>query len=147
MRPYTCFFLYCRQWCHTLYFPVVTGRCVDKGKLFRKSSDVTIVVSYIISALISCNVVITNYVNRKIMSYIYLLIFTISLWLYCTKEKGKCEKNFFVVITDQDYPCQHIDQWHGLCLLSSHIEEFWKMVIPIYYLVLQPVPVILNRVD
>ena len=80
-------------------------------KLFRKSSDVTIVVSYIISALISCNVIIKNYVNRKIKSYIYLLIFTISLWLYCTKEKGKCEKNFFVVITDQDYPCQHIDQW------------------------------------
>ena len=64
-----------------------------------------------ISALISCNVIIKNYVNRKIKSYIYLLIFKISLWLYCTKEKGKCEKNFFVVITDQDYPCQHIDQW------------------------------------
>jgi hypothetical protein len=30
---------------------------------------------------------------------------------YCTNEKGKCEKIFFFVITDQDYPCQHIDQW------------------------------------
>jgi len=30
---------------------------------------------------------------------------------YCTNEKGKCEKNFFFVITGQDYPCQHIDQW------------------------------------
>ena len=30
---------------------------------------------------------------------------------YCTNETGKCEKNwFFFVITDQDYPCQHIDQ-------------------------------------
>ena len=29
---------------------------------------------------------------------------------YCTNEKGKCEKNFFFVITDQDYPYQHIDQ-------------------------------------
>ena len=23
---------------------------------------------------------------------------------YCTNEKGKCEKNFFFVISDQDYP-------------------------------------------
>ena len=35
-------------------------------KLFRKSRDVTIAVSYIISALISCNFIIKNYVNRKI---------------------------------------------------------------------------------
>ena len=33
-------------------------------------------VSYIIAALISCNFIIKNYVNRKITSYIYLLIFT-----------------------------------------------------------------------
>jgi hypothetical protein len=52
-------------------------------KLFRKSRDVTIAVSYIIiSALISCNFIIKNYVNRKITSYIYLLIFTKSLWLH-----------------------------------------------------------------
>ena len=32
---------------------------------------------------------------------------------YCTNEKGKCENDFFV-ITDQDYPCQHIDhEKHG----------------------------------
>ena len=31
--------------------------------------------------------------------------------LYCTNKKGKCEKNFFFKCTDQDYPCQHIDQW------------------------------------
>ena len=39
-------------------------------------------VSSIISALISCNFIIKNYVNRKITSYIYLLIFTKSLWLH-----------------------------------------------------------------
>jgi hypothetical protein len=32
--------------------------------------------------LIRCNFIIKNYVNRKITSYIYLLIFTISLWLH-----------------------------------------------------------------
>ena len=51
-------------------------------KLFRKSRDVTIAVSYIIAALISCNFIIKNYVNHKITSYIYLLIFTKSLWLH-----------------------------------------------------------------
>jgi hypothetical protein len=51
-------------------------------KLFRKSRDVTVSVSSIISALISCNFIIKNYVNRKITLYIYLLIFTKSLWLH-----------------------------------------------------------------
>jgi hypothetical protein len=51
-------------------------------KLFRKSCDVTKAVSYIIAALISCNFIIKNYVSRKITSYIYLLIFTKSLWLH-----------------------------------------------------------------
>jgi hypothetical protein len=37
---------------------------------------------YNISALIRCNFIIKNYVNRKIKLYIYLLIFTISLWLH-----------------------------------------------------------------
>jgi hypothetical protein len=44
------------------------------------SHDVTMSVSSIISALISCNFTIKNYVNRKITSY--LLIFTKSLWLH-----------------------------------------------------------------
>jgi hypothetical protein len=39
-------------------------------------------VSFNISALISCNFIIKNYVNRKITWYIYLLIFTKSLWLH-----------------------------------------------------------------
>jgi hypothetical protein len=47
-----------------------------------KFCDVTIAVSYIISALISCNFIIKNYVSRKITSYIFLLIFTKSLWLH-----------------------------------------------------------------
>jgi hypothetical protein len=59
-------------------------------------------VSYILSALISCNFIIKNYVNRKITSYIYLLIFTnhydFMLSIYCTNEKGKCEKNIFVLL-------------------------------------------------
>ena len=29
---------------------------------------------------------------------------------YCTNEKDKGEKNFFFIITGQDYPCQHVDQ-------------------------------------
>jgi hypothetical protein len=64
--------------------------------------DVAQSVWYIyISALIRCNFIIKNYVNRKITSYIYLLIFTISLWLHVKHfitlkhEKGKCEKIFF----------------------------------------------------
>ena len=44
--------------------------------------DVVQSVSHDISALISCNFIIKNYVNRRITSYIYLLIFTISLWLH-----------------------------------------------------------------
>jgi hypothetical protein len=59
---------------------------------------------------------------------------------YCTNEKGKCEKNcFFFVITDQDYPCQHIDQWpwksfncrynprmdYAFCLLTLKSYEKW----------------------
>jgi hypothetical protein len=41
---------------------------------------------------------------------IYKIIMTLCQTFYCTKEKGKCEKNwFFFVITDQDYPCQLIN--------------------------------------
>jgi hypothetical protein len=68
-----------------------------------------------ISALISCNFIIKNYVNRKITLYIYLLIFTISLWLhvkhFIALTKRECVRRIFFVITGQDYPCQHIDQW------------------------------------
>ena len=79
--------------------------------------DVVQSVWYNISALIRCNFIIENYVSRTLTSYIYLLIFTISLWIHVKHfitlkhEKGKCEKIFFWVITGQDYPCQHIDQW------------------------------------
>ena len=77
--------------------------------------DVVQPVWYNISALIRCNFIIKNYVNRKITPDIYLLIFTIS-WLhvkhFIALTKRESEKNFFVVlITGQDYPCQHIDQW------------------------------------
>jgi hypothetical protein len=57
--------------------------------------DVVQSVWYNISALIGYNFIIKNYVNRKITSYIYLLIFTISLWLHVKHfitlkhEKGK----------------------------------------------------------
>ena len=84
-------------------------------KLFWKSCDVTIEVSYIISALISCNFIIKNYVNRKITSYNYLLIFTKSLWLhvkhFIALTKRESVRRYFFVMTDQDYPCQYIDQW------------------------------------
>jgi hypothetical protein len=62
--------------------------------------DVVQSVWYNISALIRCNFIIKNYVNRKITSYIYLFIFTISLWLHVKHfitlmhDKGKCEKMF-----------------------------------------------------
>jgi hypothetical protein len=51
-------------------------------KLFRKSRDVMQSVSYIITALLSCNFIIKKYVNRKITSYIYLFIFAKPLWLH-----------------------------------------------------------------
>ena len=60
--------------------------------------DVVQSVSYNILALISCNFIIKNYVSRKITSHIYLLIFTISLWLHVKHfitlmhEKWKCEE-------------------------------------------------------
>jgi hypothetical protein len=78
--------------------------------------DVFQSVSYDISALISCNFIIKNYVNRKVTSYIYLLIFTISLWLHvkhfiALTKRESVKRIVFFVITGQDYPCQHIDQW------------------------------------
>ena len=62
--------------------------------------DVVQSVWYNLYALIRCNFIINNYVNSKITSYIYLLIFTISLWYSCrafyyTKaRKGKVWENF-----------------------------------------------------
>jgi hypothetical protein len=71
-----------------------------------------IYVSYIIAALLSCNFIIKNYVNRKITSYIYALIFTKSLWLnvkhFIALTKRESVRRIYFVITDQDY---HIDQW------------------------------------
>jgi hypothetical protein len=52
--------------------------------------DVVQPVWYNISTLIRYNCIIKNYVNHKITSYIYLLIFTISLWLMI--EKGRHRK-------------------------------------------------------
>ena len=67
---------------------------------------------YDISALIRCNFIIKNYVNRKIPSYIYLLIFTKSLWIHvkhfiALTERESVRKNFFC------------DYWSGLSL-STH---------------------------
>jgi hypothetical protein len=78
--------------------------------------DVTVTVSSIISVLINCNFIIKNYVNRKLTSYIYLLIFTISLWLHvehfiALTKRESVRRILIFVITGQDYPCQHIDQW------------------------------------
>ena len=77
-----------------------------KLKFFWKSRDVTKAESYIISALVSCNFIIKNYVNRKITSYtgIYLLIFTRSLWLhvkhFIALTKRERVRRIFFVITD-----------------------------------------------
>ena len=53
----------------------------------------------LLSALISCNFIIKNYVNRKITSHIYLLIFTKSLWLHVKHvialTKRKSVRRFF----------------------------------------------------
>ena len=56
-----------------------------KGMIYSRiypARDVVQPVWYNISTLIRCNFIIKNYVNRKITSYIYLLIFTISLWIH-----------------------------------------------------------------
>ena len=62
--------------------------------------DVVHPVWYNISALIRCNFIIKNYINRKkITSYIYLLIFTISLWLhvkhFIALTKGESVRRIF----------------------------------------------------
>ena len=67
--------------------------------------------------MISCNFIIKNYVNRKITSYIYPLIFTISLWLHAKHcialtKRESVWRILFSVITDQDWPCQHINSDH-----------------------------------
>jgi hypothetical protein len=73
--------------------------------------DVVQSVSYNILALIRCNFIIKNYVSRKITSYIYLLIFTISLWLhvkhFIALTKRESVRRFFFVITCQDH--RHLD--------------------------------------
>jgi hypothetical protein len=88
LHAYTCFFpLFCRQCCRT--FSCFSWSLVD------------------VLTRIVLTGIIKNYVNRKITSYIYLLIFTISQWLHVKHlitikhDKGKCE-NFFFVITGQD---------------------------------------------
>ena len=57
---------------------------------------------------------IKNYVNRKITSYIYLWIFTKSIWLQVkhfialTKRESVRRIYFW---SYRPYPCQQIDQW------------------------------------
>jgi hypothetical protein len=84
----------------TKLFNVEETKCIIHYQIYP-ACDVVQSVWYNISALIKCNFIIKNYVNRKITLYIYLLIFTISLWLHVKHcitlkhEKGKCEKIFF----------------------------------------------------
>ena len=64
--------------------------------------DVVQPVWYNISALIRCNFIIKNYVNRKLNNVVYLSLDIYNIILascqafYCTNEKGKCEKNLFL---------------------------------------------------
>jgi hypothetical protein len=111
------------MWGDKRHNPFSDNTC--KLKLFLKSRDITIAVSYIISALISCNSIIKHYVSRKITSYIYLLIFTKSLWLhvkhFIALTKRESVRRIVFIITDQDYPCQHIDhEKHG------KVREHWR---------------------
>jgi hypothetical protein len=73
-----------------------------------------------------------------ITSYIYLLIFTKSLWLnvkhfIALTKRESVRRIFFFVITDQNYPCQHIDQYrynprmdYAFCLLTLKSSEKWR---------------------
>ena len=61
---------------------IIHSRIIPAIKALPKSRDVTVSIWSIISALISCNFINKNYVNRKLTSYIYLLIFTKSIWLH-----------------------------------------------------------------
>ena len=78
--------------------------------------DVVQSVSYNISALISCNFIIKNYVNRKITSStlsfdISNIIMTSYVKHGIAITKRESVRRFFFAITDQDYPSQQIDQW------------------------------------
>jgi hypothetical protein len=82
----------------------------DKGIILSRiypARDVVHPVWYNISALIRYNFIITNYVNRQITSYIYLLISTISLWLhvkhFIALTKRESVRRIYFVITGQDY--------------------------------------------
>jgi hypothetical protein len=71
-----------RNKCKSIYFSKLFNVEETKGIFHSRiypACDVVQSVSYNISALISCNFIIKNYVNCIITSYIYLLIFTISL--------------------------------------------------------------------
>jgi hypothetical protein len=77
---------------------------------------------YNISALIRCNFIIKNYVNRKITSYIYLLIFTISLWLHvkhfiALTKRESVRRIFYYTIPVVRRHRQDKSE-NGLCLLS-----------------------------
>jgi hypothetical protein len=98
---------------------IIHSRIIPTTKALPKEQWRHKTLSYIISALISCNFIIKNYVNRKITSYVYLLIFTKSLWLHVKHvfpliKRESVRRIFFFVITDQNYPSQHIDQWPGI---------------------------------
>ena len=61
------------------------------------------------SAMIRYNCIIKNYVIRKITSYIYLLIFTKSLWLHvkhfiALTKRESVRRIFFLQLPDQNYP-------------------------------------------
>jgi hypothetical protein len=66
------------------------------------------------------------------MSFIYLLIFTKSLWLhvkhFIALTKRESVRIFFFVITDQDYPCQHIDQWPRKTR-EIHHKKSWSFIL------------------
>jgi hypothetical protein len=83
-----------------------------RNMLFYPARDVTQSIWYNISALIRCNFIIKNYVNRKITSYIYLLIFTKSLWLHV---------KHFIALTKRETRMDY-----AFCLLTLKSSEKWR---------------------
>jgi hypothetical protein len=107
-------------------FNVEETKCIIHYRIYT-ACDVVQSVWYNISALIRCNFIIKNYVNRKIKLYRvlknggphYLVLqatsitkfyLTVYYFLTCIST-NVFYLDFCFVITGQDYPCQHIDQW------------------------------------
>jgi hypothetical protein len=48
---------------------------------------------------------------------------------YCTNEKGKCEKIFFFIITDQDYPSSNNKTLNARLHQKINIQRYFTIYI------------------